>query len=371
MKNILYLTSFINDVVHLSREAQGLWTIQQVSKPGQLVQKILDVSPDVVFIDLGTTGLNIFDELDQVATLQHQPPYVVYSREDCFLFHRFAMRHSVVAYFPIPCDFSRMRTRLESILDPVITTKEDICLSGEAGKALLGESLAMRSLRKRIQLVSSRSEPVLITGETGSGKELVARCIHENSPFRSGPYIARNISCISSGLADAYFFGNVKGSFTGAEDQKGIFETCYKGTLFLDEIGDMEYTLQAKLLRVLEEKNIQKVGSTKNIPLDFRLVCATNWDLGKAVDLDCFRRDLMHRLDELRIEIPPLRERTDDIQVLAAHHLKGFDKVLSEEALECLIEFNWPGNIRQLFHCLSRSACEADGPVIYPHHLRF
>lgn len=217
--------------------------------------------------------------------------------------------------------------------------------------------------------------PILIYGESGTGKELVARAIHNNSLHRRGRFVAVNCSAIPSELLESEFFGYVRGAFTGADkDKPGLFEQANGGTLFLDEIGDMPSQLQAKLLRVLEEKKVRRLGSNQEIRVDVRIVSATNRDLMRLVTEGCFRHDLFYRLNVVSVTLPPLRERKEDIPLLIetflaeiAERKGGKRKRLSEEAMEVLIRYNWPGNVRELRNEIERAAALADDKITLKH----
>ena len=221
---------------------------------------------------------------------------------------------------------------------------------------LLGDSIQIREIRETIKQVAPTNISVLITGESGSGKEVVAKEIHENSLRRTKPFITVNCGAIPEGIIESELFGHKKGSFTGAiEDRKGYFETADKGTIFLDEIGEMPLPAQVKLLRVLESGEIIPVGGSKSIKVDVRVIAATNRDLAQEVRNKNFREDLFYRLRSVNIEIPPIRERKEDISLLLKSftdhfsvsnnvHFGGF----SDEAIDYLINYNWEGNVREL-----------------------
>ncbi len=223
-------------------------------------------------------------------------------------------------------------------------------------KLLVGNSRAMRNVRELIRLVSSRRSTVLITGETGSGKEVVARALHLASPRRRGPLVALNCSAVPDALLEAEFFGHVRGAFTGAVQARvGRFEQAHGGTLFLDEIGDLPLDLQAKLLRVLQEREFQRLGSSETVRVDIRVVAATNCDLLDRVEQGKFREDLYYRLHVVPLQLPPLRDRSEDISLLAEYFVEKICrseglpvKMLTAEAIERLSAFSWPGNVRQL-----------------------
>jgi transcriptional regulator with GAF, ATPase, and Fis domain len=237
---------------------------------------------------------------------------------------------------------------------------------------MVGNSPAIREVFRKIDLYAPTDATVVITGETGAGKELVARALHEQSLRRDGAFVAVNCSAISEELLESELFGHEKGAFTGAvRTHRGRFERADGGTLFLDEIGDMPFATQAKLLRVLEEGRVERVGGEHEQRVDVRVVAATNVSLEQAVGLNQFRADLYHRLSVLRIHLPPLRERPDDIPYLVEHFLRQFGRKyrrriyrLTPEAMALLQSYLWPGNIRELRNVLERVFVETQAEVI-------
>jgi DNA-binding NtrC family response regulator len=238
-----------------------------------------------------------------------------------------------------------------------------------ASTLLIGDSLPMRRLRALISRVASSSLPVLIEGETGSGKELVARALHQQSG-RSGPLVALNVCALPDTMFEASMFGHVRGAFTGAlHDAAGYLTEAHRGTLFLDEVSALTPGNQVKLLRAIETREFRPVGARADQRSDFRLVAASNEDLGRLVEGGRFRRDLMHRLGGVRLNVPPLRERLEDVPMLAAHFAAGVsngradDVVIPDGALRTLLVHSWPGNVRELRHVIEASIALSDGVV--------
>jgi len=237
---------------------------------------------------------------------------------------------------------------------------------------LLGKSALMQNLYEQIRNAAQSEGPVLIFGESGTGKNLVAKAIHSLSRRKDGPFIGLNCASLNEHLLESELFGHKKGSFTGAiSDRVGRFEAAHKGSIFLDEIGDMPLIMQAKLLKVLEEKVIERVGEHKPIHVDVRLVSATNHDMNRLVSSEKFREDLFYRVNSILINTPPLRERREDIPLLAFHYLKKIAVVnnkdirrISPDALEILENHNWPGNVRQLINALDHSVITCKGDTI-------
>ena len=236
---------------------------------------------------------------------------------------------------------------------------------------IVGRSPEMEKLYRLIQKVAHSRYPVLIYGESGTGKELVARSIHFLGPHKEKPFIPVDCGGLVPTLIESELFGYVKGAFTGAARPKeGLLAIAEGGTVFLDEIGELPIDLQAKLLRALQEKEIRPVGSTRPIPINVRVLAATNRDLEAAVQQGTFRKDLYFRLNVVNLRIPPLRQRKQDIPLLVAHILERIreqshtEKVLTEESMQMLLEYDWPGNVRELENCLERAFTLSSGPVL-------
>lgn len=252
---------------------------------------------------------------------------------------------------------------------------------GSSGKAsgdrqsveslLVGRSPQIEQLRRRIATFANSAHPVLIEGESGTGKELVARNIHGFGRYRGRPFVAVDCGAIVPTLIESELFGHVRGAFTGAVNSNiGLIAKAENGTLFLDEIGDLPSNLQAKLLRVLQEKEIRPVGSSVSRPVNVRVLAATNSDLGAAVEQGSFRRDLYFRLNVMYLRLPPLRERQLDIPLLVSHFLQrlsqaeGVKRTITDEALQRMLAYHWPGNVRELEHCLEHASVVSSGPVL-------
>ena len=242
----------------------------------------------------------------------------------------------------------------------------------EGYRAILGESAPMTAVFGTLDRIGRSRAPVLITGETGTGKELVARAVHEGSARSEGPFVAVNCGAIPDGLLESELFGHVKGAFTDARTARtGLFVQAGGGTLFLDEVGELPHPLQVKMLRALQERRVRPVGSDEEVAFDARLVAATNQDLERRVDDGTFRRDLYYRLNVIQIELPPLRARGGDVLLLAEHFLRqaaeeaeaeirGF----TDDAARKLLEYDWPGNVRELQNCVERAVAFAQGDLV-------
>jgi len=255
-------------------------------------------------------------------------------------------------------------------------------LSKSPIKGIIGESPSMQDVYDLTRKVAATSATVLLTGETGTGKELIARALHELSPRASGPFIRVNCGALSENLLESELFGHVKGAFTSAhENRTGRFEAAHGGTLFLDEINLVSYTLQVKLLRVLQEHEFERVGDTRTIQVDCRIVAATNRDLLEEIEENRFREDLYYRLNVIPIDLPALRERTEDIPLLVDHFLNLYStennlpvSQVTSDAIRFLKSYSWPGNVRELQNYLERALVLAEGGTIpselLPPHVR-
>jgi DNA-binding NtrC family response regulator len=250
-------------------------------------------------------------------------------------------------------------------------------------KNIVGVSPAMQSIFSTVERVAPLNSTVLVEGETGAGKELIARTIHESSARRDRPFVAFNAAAIPDGLAEAELFGHVKGAFTGAvQNRMGRFELAHKGTLFIDEVSSMPMALQTKLLRALQERQLERVGESRSIAFDVRVIAATNVNLRKLVSEGTFREDLYYRLSVIPVRLPPLRERVEDIPLLAQHSLERVCRAnnlaprrIADDALGMLMEYAWPGNVRQLENAVEYAVAMAGGATeltaaMFPGELR-
>jgi two-component system response regulator AtoC len=291
-----------------------------------------------------------------------------------------ALKAGARDYLVKPFDPAELIIKLRALVDNKrrenrIEAEERVSQNGDgpaSGNSLVGNAPVMRQLSAQIDRIAASDVTVLITGESGAGKEVVAREIHRRSPYGSEPFAAINIGGINEGLMESELFGHEKGSFTGAVARKqGLFEVAGRGSIFLDEIGEMPMPLQVKLLRVLQERKIRRLGGNADIPVNARIISATNRDLETMVRESRFREDLYYRLNVFRIILPPLRERREDIPLLAAALLAKLARrmgrpapVLSEAALDRLMGYSFPGNIRELENILERALIYGEGTVI-------
>ncbi|HEY5995568.1 MAG TPA: sigma-54 dependent transcriptional regulator, partial [Candidatus Deferrimicrobiaceae bacterium] len=291
-----------------------------------------------------------------------------------------AIKRGAYYYFEKPVDRARLLIIIERALENLRLRESHRVLSERLfpGAAdIIGEHPKIRDLKRILPRIARSESTVLLTGESGTGKEVVARNIHAMSDRSSAPFLAVNCASLPENLFESELFGHERGAFTGAHRREiGLFEAAEKGTLFLDEIAEVKLEIQAKLLRALQEREIRRVGGKENIPIDVRIVAATNRGLEDAVKAGSFRADLFYRLNILKLSLPPLRERISDIPALAAHFLskhgeKGIPPVreISKEAMRLMMRYGWPGNIRELASVVERAVVLAETGVITPEEL--
>ena len=288
-----------------------------------------------------------------------------------------AMKDGAYDYVTKPVKSEQLAVITRKAVREVSLRRELVRLRREVEKEysfnqILGKSKPMQAIFELIRRITPSPSSVLITGESGTGKELVARAVHYNSPRAKGPFIPVNCAAIPENLLESEMFGHMKGSFTDAKaDRKGLFEEAQGGTLFLDEISELPISLQAKLLRVLQEKEIRRVGGTRSIPVDARVIAATNLDLAGEVKAKRFREDLYYRMNVIEVHMPALRERTEDIPLLAMHFVKKYAEPmkkpvagLTEGTLALLMDYAWPGNVRELENVIERGVTLTRGEKI-------
>ncbi len=328
------------------------------------LQKIKDEEVDLVLCDVKMPILDGMDVLDQVSQLDRSPQFIMISAHGTIETAVEATKKGAFDFISKPPDLNRLLLTVRNALDKKLLVTETKVLKKKLSKKLdmVGESPALQAVKDTIDKVAPTDARVLITGQNGSGKELVAHWIHEKSKRQEKPYVAVNCAAIPSELIESELFGHEKGSFTSAYKQRsGKFEQADGGTLFLDEIGDMSLSAQSKVLRALQENLINRVGSDKDIKVDVRVLAATNKDLKKEIEAGRFREDLYHRLSVILIHVPPLKDRKEDIPLLLDKFLEdisqengGAKKKISKEALARLQELPWTGNIRELRNVVER-----------------
>ncbi len=336
-----------------------------------LLEAIDEREPDVLITDVRMPGMSGIALLERLHNTRPDLPIIVITAHSDLENAVAAYKGGAFEYLPKPFDID----------EAVELVRKAARHSGGAAAAetstaamasMIGQAPAMQEVFRSIGRLSGSSMTVLITGESGTGKELVARALHDHSPRANQPFVALNTSAIASELLESELFGHEKGAFTGADSRRiGRFEQADGGTLFLDEIGDMSPALQTRLLRVLAESEFYRVGGQTPIRVDVRVIAATNQDLARAVKEARFREDLYHRLNVIRINTPPLRQRREDIPALLHHYLSeageelgATAKTIDVDAMSALQEFDWPGNVRQLVNAARRLTVTAPGSVI-------
>ncbi|MDQ7065657.1 MAG: sigma-54 dependent transcriptional regulator [candidate division KSB1 bacterium] len=340
--------------------------------------------PDLLIIDITLPGLDGIDFLEKIKVSYPEIPAIMLTAMDRIPKVVECIKMGAFDYLTKPIDAEELLLSIERALESVEIRKEleqrkRLQLLENEEIKLIGSSESMRKLKNEIKIVGETDATVLIQGETGTGKEVVARAIHAASPRAAGSFIAINCGAIPKELFESELFGHKRGAFTGADkDQIGKFQLAHRGTILLDEIGEIPLDVQAKLLRVIEEKSFYPLGSNELVRVDVRIIAATNRDLKKEVENGLFREDLYFRLNVYAIHIPPLRKRPEDIISLAMHFMELFNikfgkkfKRISPEAKAILLQLPWTGNVRELRNTIERIILFESGTVIKKEHLYF
>ncbi len=328
------------------------------------MEKIKSNDFDLVLCDIKMPRKDGMEVLEETKKLKPEIPFIMISGHGDLKTAVETMRKGAFDYIAKPPELNRVLTSLRNALEHKELVIENITLKKKVSKKyeMIGESEKMQQIKEIIDKVAPTDARVLITGENGTGKELVAHWIHQKSKRHKGPMVEVNCAAIPSELIESELFGHIKGSFTGAyKDKKGKFEQANGGTLFLDEVGDMSLSAQAKVLRALQENRINRVGSDKSIKVDVRIIAATNKDLKNEIENGKFREDLYHRLAVILIKVPSLNDRKDDIPVLVKHFAKKIveeqnmpPKKFTDDAIKELQKYDWSGNIRELRNVIER-----------------
>ncbi len=343
---------------------------------------ILERDVDLILSDMTMPDGDGLELLDRVKTTKPEIPVILLTAFGTVELAVDAMKRGAYDYLTKPCPNDEILRKVDKALEVGRLGRENKELRSALGRRysfgnIIGKSKPMLELYQMLEKVAPTKANVLVTGESGTGKELVAQALHYNGPRAEGPFVAVNCSALSPTLLESELFGHEKGAFTDARASRaGRFEMADGGSLFLDEIGEMDPGLQVKLLRVLQERRFERVGGGRSIQVDVRLIAATNRDLKKEVSLGHFREDLFYRLNVVHLNLPPLRERLDDLPLLTDHFLKMYAeesgepaKTLSPEARRLLFAYGWPGNIRELGNVVERGVVLSSGPEIRPEDL--
>lgn len=334
---------------------------------------------DCILVDLDMPGKDGIEVIAHAKEISPDTEAVVLTGKSSMDTAIAALRHGAFDYLTKPCKLIELQALLKRVADKRQLTQKYRALKHQVNRLegaprLVGKTLAMQKVNMLIEKVAPTNSTVLILGETGTGKELVARALHEHSTRAENPFVAINCGALPETLIESELFGHRKGAFTGADDHRvGLFEVAHGGTLFLDEIGELPKAMQAKLLRVLESGEIRRVGENKSTHVDVRVVCATHRDLPSMVADEDFREDLMYRINTFEINLPPLRERVEDVPDLARHllsrHRRGAEAQLAEDAVESLCGHIWPGNVRELANVIEHATILCDSGPIRREHL--
>ncbi len=371
-------------------ESEG-YTALEAADGDDALESIRSHAPDAVLLDLKMPGRDGLEVLNELGSALADLPVIVVTAFGGSSAAIEAMRRGAYDYLSKPFDLDELMLTLKRALKQRALAFEVKALRARTGEQpgdpsdegtdsepeLIGQSTAMREVFKLIGLAAATDAPVLIVGESGTGKELVAAALHRHSDRAAGPFIRVNCGALPEGLVESELFGHERGAFTGADRQKpGRFERGGGGTIFLDEVGELPLPAQAKILRVLQQHEFERVGGTETLRTDARVISATHRDLAKEVASGRFREDLYYRLNVAHIVIPTLRDRPEDIAILADYILRRLERrhgwrelSLSPEALVAVRERPWPGNVRQLENALARAAIAARGRAILPEHL--
>ncbi len=342
----------------------------------EALENIGEILPDIVVTDLKMPKLDGLELMKGIRDIDCNIPVILITAYGTVSSAVQAIKEGAYDYLTKPIDYDRLKILIKRALNERRISEENIYLKQELEEKysldnnVIGKSNVMRKVFNLVNTVASSSSNILILGESGTGKELIARAIYYGSLRKDKQLVVVDCSALPEGLLESELFGHEKGAFTGAVDKKrGRIELANRGTLFLDEIGEMTPKIQAKLLRVLQEKLFVRVGGLKPIEVDFRLIASTNLDLKKEIKEGSFRSDLYYRLNVITIKIPPLRERKEDIPLLIDFFLRKFCtqegnsvKPVTPEVMDCLINYDWPGNVRELENCIERLVvvCKSD-----------
>ncbi len=369
----------IRELLEITLLRMGLDTVT-AGTVKEAMLSIQEFKPDLCLTDMRLPDGSGFDIVRYIQRDYAHIPVAVITAYGSMEAAVEALKAGAYDFVSKPVDLTKLRDLVQTALtlsDKGNTSKKKLS-KGNASDPILGESASIAKLKATIAKLARSQAPVFVHGESGSGKELVARQIHEQSPRAKAPFVPVNCGAIPENLMESEFFGHKKGSFTGAiEDKIGLFQAAHHGTLFLDEVADLPLGMQVKLLRAIQEKAIKPVGGTEEIAVDSRILSATHKDLETEVAQGRFRQDLYYRLNVIKLDVPPLREREADVLLLAGYFLKLIssrwqlpDIKLSETAKRALAHYNFPGNVRELENILERASTLCDDNIIQPENLQ-
>ena len=331
------------------------------------VEQVREGHVDMVLMDMRMVTMSGMEALEAIRAYNPAIPVIIMTAYSSVETAVEALKKGAWDYLTKPLDFDKLKLTMARILETIYLKAENESLKKRLGKGfdrcrIIGKSRAMTDLLDTVEMAAASDAGILITGGSGTGKELIAEAIHHNSPRKAGPFVRINCAAITETLLESELFGHEKGAFTGAERRrKGRFREAHGGSILLDEIGEMSLSMQVKLLRVLQEREVTPVGGEKSIPVDVRVIAATNRDLNDMVAQGTFREDLFFRLNVVTLHIPPLSQRQEDVPELALFFLRQFAEKnhreitgFTPEAMEAMIRYEWPGNVRELMNCVER-----------------
>ncbi len=358
------------------------YRIVEAPSAKEALAKLAEDEFDLILTDLKMPGMSGMELMEAILADNPHQAVVIMTAHGTIDSAVEAMRKGAFDYLEKPLERDDLLLTLQRAFEHIALLRENRALHRKLAETaavpnIIGDHPKIREVFRIITKIAPTGSTVLINGESGTGKELVARAIHDLSPRKDNPFFAINCAAIPDSLIESELFGHEKGSFTGANTREiGIFEAASSGTVFLDEIGEMNVALQAKLLRAIQEKEIRRVGGKVNIPVDVRIVAATNKDLEAEIRKGTFREDLFYRLNVIRLNLPPLRERGSDLATLADHFVRKYAAAtgmpvqgISKAALKVLLNYTWPGNVRQLESVIERGVLMAEGALIQPEDL--
>jgi two-component system response regulator HydG len=351
------------------------YAVQEADDGARAIEQVHEKSYDLILMDVRMVEVSGLEALSEIKSFNPAIPIIIMTAYSSVETAVEALKKGAYDYLSKPLDFDELQLAIGRAMDHTRLKEENRALKERLGAGfntgdIIGRSRVMVELLETVALVAPTEATVLITGESGTGKELIASAIHLNSPRRERPFIQLNCAAITETLLESELFGHERGAFTGADRRKeGRFRLANRGSMFLDEISEMSVAMQAKLLRVLQEKEIQRVGGEEVLQVDVRVMAATNRDLKEEIEGGRFREDLYYRLNVVTLAVPALRERREDIPLLAQHFLDSFAeknrkqiKGFTPQAMDRLVRYHWPGNVRELMNAVERGVilCRGD-----------
>jgi DNA-binding NtrC family response regulator len=355
--------------------------VEAVGSGGDALRRAGELEPAIVLLDLRLPDIDGLEVLRRIRETSTASDVIMLTGHGSIDTAIESIRMGAFDYVAKPCPLGELEVRIQRALERQSLRRRATLLERgltppDVAGALVGESPEFTRLMQLVERVAASDSTVLVTGETGSGKEIVAKLLHRRSPRRDRPFVVVECASLQESLLQSELFGHERGAFTGADRAKpGLFEVAHGGTIFLDEIGEVSQATQVKLLRVLDTSTFRHVGGTTEIRVDVRVIAATNRDLAAMVRQGLFREDLFYRLSTITVRVPPLRERRLDIPLLAQHFAGvfnerfGFRKRVGFDALELLKRHEWPGNVRELLHAVEAAMVVSEGEEIRPEHL--